>query len=209
VIRVTGAAGFVGRHVCSLLSGQGAELLAVDRVCRGPVAWQTATGELTDDAFLSALFAGRRIDLVIHLASLLNGASRRQPQEALRVNVGASLSLIELAVRTRVGRFVYGSSISAYGTRRLAEGARVSEAEPAAPTDVYGVTKRYVEIVGETSHRQGALGFVSLRMPIVVGADASGTASPWRSRDAPEPSSRFRFDPTSGSRWRTWRTWRR
>jgi nucleoside-diphosphate-sugar epimerase len=181
VILVTGGAGFVGRHVCALLSERGVEILAVDRAPQESAAYPTATGDLTDSPFLTDLLMHRPVDVIIHLASLLNTASRQDPQEALRVNVGASLKMIDLALRAGVTRFVYGSSISVYGTKRFADSERVSETAPAAPTDVYGITKRFVEIVGEASHRQSGLGFVGLRLPIVVGAGASRTSSPWRS----------------------------
>jgi nucleoside-diphosphate-sugar epimerase len=182
VILVTGGAGFLGRHVCSLLSRQGKDVLAVDRVVPESAPCPTAAGDLTDDSFLSSLFQGRRVDVIIHLASLLNTASRRAPQEALRVNVGVSLRLIDLAVRAGVPRFVFGSSISAYGTGRHGDCSSVSEATPAAPTNVYGVTKRYVEIVGESSRSETGLGFVALRLPTVVGAGVRGTLSLWRGR---------------------------
>ena len=182
MILVTGGAGFIGRHVCSLLSQDGVDVLAVDRTPQASAAYETATGDLTDSSFRTELFVRRPVDVVIHLASLLNTVSRQHPQQALRVNVGVSLDMIDLAARAGVTRFVYGSSISAYGTRRLADCGRVSEAALAAPTDVYGVTKRYVEIVGEASHRERGFGFVALRLPIVVGAGAGGTSSVWRGR---------------------------
>jgi nucleoside-diphosphate-sugar epimerase len=156
--------------------------MAIDRAFPAPAPCPTLTGDLTDDSFLSGLCQDRRVDAVIHLASLLNSASRRDPHEALRVNVGVSLKLIDLAVRAGVSRFVFGSSISAYGTRRVDDCGSVSEATPAAPTDVYGVTKRYVEIVGESRRRETGLGFVALRLPTVVGAGIRGTPSLWRGR---------------------------
>jgi nucleoside-diphosphate-sugar epimerase len=180
MILITGAAGFIGRHVCSLLSQKGVDILAVDRATQESVTYRTATGDLSDDSFLADLFGHHRIDVLIHLASLLNTASRLFPQEALRVNVGASLKMIELAVRAGVSRFLYGSSISAYGTKRLSDSGHVSESTSAAPTDVYGITKRYVEIVGEAIRSQSGLGFVALRLPIVVGAGVRVGSSVWR-----------------------------
>jgi nucleoside-diphosphate-sugar epimerase len=57
----------------------------------------------------------------------------------------------------------------------------VSEAEPASPDNVYGVSKRYVEIVGGHYRQQDKLEFIALRISIVVGAGATSTASRWRS----------------------------
>ena len=39
-------------------------------------------------------------DTVIHLAAVLNTASRQQPDEALRVSIGSSLTLLRLAARS-------------------------------------------------------------------------------------------------------------
>jgi nucleoside-diphosphate-sugar epimerase len=136
---------------------------------------------LTDRGFLAALFAEHSFDAVVHLASLLNTASGQQPQEALRVNIGVSLDLLQLAVESGVRRFVYGSSISAYGPKRLPDHAAVSETTPAAPNSVYGISKRYVEVVGEAYRQQTGLRFVALRIASVVGAGARSATSMWRS----------------------------
>ncbi len=58
---------------------------------------------------------------------------------------------------------------------------KLRKSEPAAPNTVYGVSKRYVELVGEQYRQQGQLQFVALRIAMVVGAGAIHTSSPWRS----------------------------
>jgi len=156
-------------------------VVAVDRCFASPTSWETITGDLTDHVFLAVLFEFHSFDAIVHLASLLNTAARQQPQEALQVNIGASLSLLELAAQAGLSRFIYGSSISAYGSRRFAEHGNVSETVPAAPNDVYGIAKRYVEVVGEACRRQTGLEFVALRIATVVGAGSRSAASPWRS----------------------------
>jgi nucleoside-diphosphate-sugar epimerase len=115
MILVTGGDGFVGRHVCSVLSKHGKGVVATDRSFPQPVPCETVTGDLTDDAFLAMLFDEQSVQVIVHLASLLNTASGQMPQEALRVNVGSSLRLLEAAARVGTRRFVYGSSISVYG----------------------------------------------------------------------------------------------
>ena len=114
----------------------------------------------------------------MHLASLLNTASRTNPLQATQVNVGGSLNVLEAARTSGVSRVIYGSSISVYGSQPGRRG--VSETTPAAPEDMYGATKRYVEILGETYRQRFGVQFVALRIASVVGPGAVNTSSPWR-----------------------------
>jgi nucleoside-diphosphate-sugar epimerase len=181
MLLVTGAGGFIGRQVCQLLSASGQDILAIDRDFTPPLPINCLQGDLTNDDFLSGLFRAHSFEAIIHLAGLLNTASRLQPQEAMRVNIGCSLSLLQLAIQFNVTKFIYGSSISAYGAKPFAEFGEVSEAEPASPGNVYGASKRFVEIVGENLRKQDAIQFIALRISMVVGAGAANTSSPWRS----------------------------
>ena len=54
--------------------------------------------------------------------------------------------MLEMARQFGVGRFVFGSSLSVYGT--CSPDHAVSETDRAAPEDVYGAAKLYVEQLG-------------------------------------------------------------
>jgi nucleoside-diphosphate-sugar epimerase len=181
MILVTGAGGFIGRQVCGLLSQHGAEVLAADRDFAEAMPCQTITADLAETPILAGLFQEHAFEAVVHLASLLKTASQQRLQEAMRTNVGVSLTLLDLAARYGVSRLVYGSSISVYGTKRFAEWGAVSESVPASPEDIYGVSKRFVEIAGESYRQQGVLDFISLRISTVLGAGARSATSAWRS----------------------------
>ena len=56
-----------------------------------------------------------------------------------------------------------------YGAKPFAEYGEVSGEEPAAPHTIYGVSKRYVELVGQHYQVQGTFQFVALRIAMVVG----------------------------------------
>ena len=181
MILVTGAGGFIGSHVCQLLATRGQEVVGLDRDFTTPLPCPTVQGDLGSPDSLTGLFHTYSFDAIVHLAAVLNTASRVHPDEAMRVNIGGSLTLLQLAIQFGVPKFIFGSSISAYGSKRYADCGTVAESEPAAPNTVYGVSKRYVEIVGEQYRQQGQLQFVALRMAMVVGAGAIRTSSPWRS----------------------------
>jgi nucleoside-diphosphate-sugar epimerase len=68
-----------------------------------------------------------------------------------------------------------------YGAKSFAKYGEVSEEQPAAPNTIYGVSKRYVELVGQDYHERGIFQFVTLRIAMVVGSGAVNTSTPWRS----------------------------
>ncbi len=184
-VLLTGAAGFIGRRVHRLLTRIALDCVAIDK---HPTATKhnqdldlpILACDLLDPASLDALFASHHFDAIIHLAAVLPGAASRDPINATRVNVAGSMALFERAAAHSLRRFVFGSSTSVYGAAGI--DAPISEQAPAAPTDVYGVAKRVVEIVGENLHRGGSNEFVALRIATVIGPGARNTSSPWRSQ---------------------------
>jgi nucleoside-diphosphate-sugar epimerase len=114
------------------------------------------------------------------LAAVLPTAAQRDPVRATQVNIVGSLNVLELARRFRIRRFVFGSSLSIYGT--CARDHVVSEADRAAPEDLYGAAKLYVEQMGTAEAASSDMEFVSLRIGRVVGPGAHSTTSAWRSQ---------------------------
>ncbi len=181
MILVTGAGGFIGSQVCRLLSKRGYAVVAIDRRFATTQPYSQFSGDIGSADFLAKVMRTGSFDTIIHLAAVLNTASRQQPDEAMRVNIGSSLTLLQLAARSKLQKFIFGSSISVYGANPFAQYGEVSEEEPAAPNTVYGVSKRYVELVGQDYHQQGAFEFVAIRIAMVVGPGAVNTSTPWRS----------------------------
>lgn len=114
----------------------------------------------------------------MHLAAILPTAAQREPLLATKVNIQGSINLLALAREFGVRRFVFGGSLSVYGT--CPADHVVSEADCAAPEDLYGAAKLYVEQLGEAYQRAHAMQFVSLRIGRVVGPGARSATSAWR-----------------------------
>lgn len=181
MILVTGAGGFIGSQVCRLLSRRGYAIVAIDRRFAMTQPYPQLSGDIGSPDFLAEVMQSGPFEIIIHLAAVLNTASREQPDEALRVNIGSSLTLLHLAAQRKVQKFIFGSSISVYGPKPFAQYREVSEEQPAAPNTVYDVSKRYVELVGQDYHERGEFQFVALRIAMVVGPGAVNTSTPWRS----------------------------
>ncbi len=181
-VLVTGGRGFIGRAVAKLLQRAGYEVVSLDatQLTTSGAEIDEVLCDLTDAVQLQRVFEARRIGGIIHLAAILPTAAQREPVRATRVNVEGSLHLLEMARRFGVQRFVFGSSLSVYGTCPVDHVA--SEADRAAPEDLYGAAKLYVEQLGDAYRRSHGLEFVSLRIGRVVGPGAESPSSAWRSQ---------------------------
>ncbi|HKF02561.1 MAG TPA: NAD(P)-dependent oxidoreductase [Candidatus Sulfotelmatobacter sp.] len=180
-ILISGGRGFIGRALVKLIQRSGYSVISLDRV---PVANAVDPGieEIEcdlSDARLRDIFERQRVRKIIHLAAILPTAAQRNPVRATQVNVQGSLNLLELAHEFNVRRFVFGSSLSVYGTYPADQ--TVSEEDRAAPEDLYGAAKLYVEQLGQAYRECYGLEFVSLRIGRVVGPGARSVSSAWRS----------------------------
>ena len=177
-VLVTGGRGFIGRSVGKLLRRERYCVLSVDTVTASHDANEIVC-DVTEITALRSLFQRENVEAIVHLAAILPTAAQRDPLLATQVNVEGSLNLLELAREFQVRRFIFGSSLSAYGTcgpERL-----VTESDRAAPEDLYGAAKLYVEQLGAAYRQSHGLQFVSLRIGRVVGPGARSVTSAWRS----------------------------
>jgi UDP-glucuronate 4-epimerase len=179
-VLVTGAAGFIGSHVCEALLRQGCEVRGLDAFTTfyDPARkHQNVAALLPHPAFdliqddlltvsLDRVLDG--VDAVAHLAGEPGVTSSWGPSfdRYLERNVRTTQRLLEAASARAVGRFVYASSSSVYGARTDTALRARGEPRPASP---YGVTKLAAEtLVGAYSHSFGLAG-VSLRYFSVYG----------------------------------------
>lgn len=169
--------------MCSVLAAQGHDVITLDRKhleqSTQALTYLSLSCDITNHQQLEEVFQQHSITTIVHLAAILNTASRRNPFEATQINILGSLNLLETARKFAVPRFIYGSSISIYTPVLEPNGEKASESN--ATEDVYASTKRYVETLGNSYSQQYGIQFVALRMSHIVGAGAVGTASPWRS----------------------------
>lgn len=178
MILVTGAAGHIGREICRLLTEARRETLAID--LNQDQTRDVRTCDLRSKSQISALFQSYSVRAVIHLAGILPSAFQADPLPGADVNLSGSLELMRQSVAAGVQRFIFASSMSVYGS--LHAQRRVTEEDAAVPDEVYGASKRTVELIGKSLSEKGAFEFVALRIARVVGPGIKKTSSPWRSQ---------------------------
>jgi nucleoside-diphosphate-sugar epimerase len=183
-VLVTGGRGFIGRAVAAQLAHSGCRVIAMDQA---PPKKHATDGkirevlcDITQADHLRRIFEEEHIDGIIHLAAILPTAAQREPLAATQVNICGSLNLLEMARQFGIRRFVFGSSLSVYGTCGVER--VVSETDRAAPEDLYGFGKAYVENAGEAYRNAHGVEFVSLRIGRTVGPGAQSASSAWRSQ---------------------------
>ena len=160
---VTGAAGKVGSVLVKELLGNDYRVRALVRKASDaeklPGGIEIAFGDMADAGSLKGCCEG--VDVVFHLAALLDPAAGKEALHA--VNARGTASLVKEAVGARVKRFVYASSMGVYG--KAERGRPLRESDVPVPTDEYGMSK----LLGEEEVRQSGIPFAILRLGLVYG----------------------------------------
>jgi nucleoside-diphosphate-sugar epimerase len=168
---VTGASGFIGRHLCQQLQQDGIKVRAMLRTpAEGP--WdEVCTCDLASGAIPAGALTG--VDSCYHLAGVVHATPLSGVPDSLyhTVNVIGSEQLANAAVSAGVRAFVYFSSVKA-----VADPGEncIDESWQDMPTDPYGLSKRIAEErlleTGEVSGMQVTV----LRPALVYGAGVKG-----------------------------------
>jgi nucleoside-diphosphate-sugar epimerase len=172
-ILLTGATGFVGRHLCATLAGAPYVLRAALHI---PGAAPDGAVESvvvgTIDGGTDWSTALRDTDIVIHAAARAHRPDDTAVERYLEVNARGTQRLVAAAARAGVMRFIYLSSVKVNGQGRADRPYRADDAPH--PEDVYANSKwlgeRYLWEVSGSSTMQA----VVVRAPLVYGPGVKG-----------------------------------
>lgn len=180
---VTGAAGFIGSHLCERLLRDGHHVWGLDnfdpfyetaikrRNIREPLKhpnMRLIEGDIRDGVLLDGLFSDVAFDIVVHLAARPGvRPSIEEPEECFDINVQGTLTLLEAMRRHHVDALAFGSSSSVYGdsdTIPLEESAAADR-----PISPYAASKRAGEHICHTFHHLYGMSVHCLRFFTVFG----------------------------------------
>ena len=203
-ILVTGAAGFIGSHVCTQLLDKGYRVVGIDNLndyyavsikkknrdrCMKHPSFVFYHADILDHAILERIFSTEKPARIIHLAARAGvRPSLQNPQLYADVNIRGTLNLLDCARRFGISRFVFGSSSSVYGLN-----TKVPFSEDDAvlkPASQYSVSKRAGELYCSVYHHLYGLSIACLRFFTVYGPAGRPDMAPYKftkliSRDEP------------------------
>ncbi|HJQ77218.1 MAG TPA: NAD-dependent epimerase/dehydratase family protein [Acidimicrobiia bacterium] len=162
---VTGAAGFLGRHVARHFRDQGWEVIGFD------VAWfdepgiQMVQGDLTDANSVRSAIDG--VEVIAHIGAVGDVyLAGEQPALAAEVNVLGTANVIE-ATMAEGARMVYASTWEVYGVPVTEP---ITEDHPTMPDHPYSITKLAGEsLMLAAAHLRG-LPALALRLGTAYGS---------------------------------------
>ena len=167
---ITGATGFIGRHVAQYLGNSGRSCRLLARNLQPDEGVYLA--DLNDTNALHSSCVG--IDRVFHCAGHAHAFSTLSDEEAeqhWQVNFEGTRNLVEAAGQAGVQRFVFLSSVKA-----MAEPGEVCAAEdfPGQPITAYGQSKRAAEEAVLVAGARYGMHVVNVRLAMVYGSGGRG-----------------------------------
>ena len=159
-VLVTGASGFLGRHVCLEAQRVGHEAIGLDLYTHTHIPRIKAdiTKPLSPD-----LFGTAGLDAVVHMAAI--AAPRTcdaDPGLAYNVNVNGTHQVIKLAIESGAKKLVFISSAHVYGISSRYFPA--NEQHPLHPQETYTTTKILGEKLCELYYENYGLNYTTLRL---------------------------------------------
>jgi UDP-glucose 4-epimerase len=173
-VLVTGGAGYIGSHMVLALVEAGESVVVVDNLTTGfssflPEGVPLFIGDAGDENLVEGVISAHNVDAIIHFAgSVVVPDSMRDPLAYYRNNTMTTRSLLYIAVRCGVKRFIFSSTAAVYGNP---EQMPVPEEAPTRPLSPYGSSKLMTEIMLHDVASAHDMQFVVLRYFNVAGAD--------------------------------------
>ena len=179
---VTGAAGFIGSHLCERLLTESWVVVGVDNFddfydpqikhfnisdCLKNKNFQLIEADIRDNAAMyQAIKDG--VDIIVHLAAKAGvRPSIEKPLLYADVNVNGTTVLLEAAKENKVSKFIFGSSSSVYGNNEKVPFSEDDNVD--FPISPYAATKKACELICHTYHHLYGIDITCLRYFTVYG----------------------------------------
>jgi UDP-glucuronate 4-epimerase len=182
-ILVTGAAGFIGSHLCDRLVSEKAVATGLDNFdnsysrdikkanISGLLAernFNFVEGDIRDAACVESVVQKHKPDMIVHLAAKAGvRPSIDDPVGYQDVNINGTVMLLEAARRFGIKNFIFASSSSVYGNNKKVPFAETDNVD--FPISPYAATKKAGELLCHTYSHLYKINMTCLRFFTVYG----------------------------------------
>lgn len=162
-VLVTGAGGFVGHHLVSLLARSGGEIIACShRPIRESQASSLEIFDIADRGAVDSIINRYRPNIVFHLAAQASvQRSWETPQETYQTNFVGAGNILDALREMPATRVVLAGSAQQYGPLDI--GRPIRESDQMQPASPYAVSKVGQEMLGSLYFRQFGVEVVAAR----------------------------------------------
>jgi UDP-glucuronate 4-epimerase len=197
-ILVTGAAGFIGFHLCRRLLADGHQVTGVDGLTAyyDPALKDARLAQLTphngfsfervmleDMPGMAAAFERGRPEAVIHLAAQAGVRySLENPRAYVDANLVGTFNVLELARAAAVGHLLLASTSSIYGASEKRPFEELDRAD--YPLTLYAASKKAGELMSHAYSHLWDLPTTAFRFFTVYGPWGRPDMAPWRFAEA-------------------------
>ena len=206
-ILVTGATGFIGKHVVLQLAKRNINIIAADidlgknkdklinEYKKNDFDIKKLTFEkldITNQKNIDLIFEKYNFDSIIHLAYGIGMVCENNPLLASKINIIGTTSIFEKVAQYNIRRMVFTSSETVYGVNQLYYGNRPITENDFCGIDqqffTYGVMKLLNEFMAEKYIQKYGCSIAYTRPSVVFGYGRQNTALNWAEDFAAKPA---------------------
>jgi UDP-glucuronate 4-epimerase len=182
-VLVTGAAGFIGSHLCERLLSDGANVVGLDNFdsfysrktkeanIAGALSnkkFQFIEGDIRESSCVEKILSDKKTDIIVHLAAKAGvRPSIEDPIGYQDVNVHGTVVILEAAKKFGIKKFVFASSSSVYGNNKKVPFSESDNVD--FPISPYAATKKAGELICHTYSHLYGINVTCLRFFTVYG----------------------------------------
>ncbi len=179
---VTGAAGFIGSHLCERLLNDGCEVVGIDSFdefydprikrrnidrCLKDEHFRLVEADIRDHVAMDQVI-DTDVDVIVHLAARAGvRPSIAEPVLYADVNINGTMVLLEAAKKYDIKKFIFASSSSVYGNNEKVPFSEEDNVD--FPISPYAATKKAGELICHTYHHLYDISITCLRFFTVYG----------------------------------------
>jgi threonine 3-dehydrogenase len=171
-ILITGGGGFTGSRLAEIFLQKNEKVIIFD------LAFSEYLKNLTSERLVLVrgdvgnwhevfnVVKEHNIDTIFHLAAMLTVPSEANPWASINVNALGTYHVLEASRIFQAKKVLFTSSIGAYG---VPWDTIVTNQTVQRPTNIYGISKVFSELLGLYYHRKFGVDFRGVRFPSLLG----------------------------------------